>query len=352
MVIGEGELRWRDIIIGAIVALFVTIVGGIIVYYVTGYRSSALEKLVYQVEKPTLFETKDTKVSLVTVRAGNVGDRTAEGVNLVISFDEGTTIIDKKVRLSSEPTGTYVDRSKGKTGVHLFFPNLVPSETATVSIMLAAIVKDVPIVGIRSATTVGEPGSFVRDAPSGGTEGGTLQRLLSRLIPLIGGGQVLLLAMLSRRFRSRLRRFIPTFPSVNNTAFLYIHSGMVDEALGLLQNEVIRRGADAVTLANYGLALGLNGDREGAEKRLRAAEWWAQVKHERAVVAFNRAILALFANDIGVGRKYLREALQLSSEIRRYCNLSIFVKKAAEQDQEIAALVSDGGAVAEVSKSD
>src|SRR5713226_3385448 len=115
------------------------------------------------------------------------------------------------------------------------------------------------LVGLRSAGAIGTVGLFVREIPLPPSPRQATERLLSVLMPLIALAQPLLVALLFPRSRSFLLRFIPTTPSVNNTAFLYIHKGLTKEAQALLENAIINRGADAITLANYGLTLGLNG---------------------------------------------------------------------------------------------
>lgn len=52
-------MKWKDVLIGALITLAITVFGGIIVYYVTKEPPKKIsEKLIYSVENPQNFVTK------------------------------------------------------------------------------------------------------------------------------------------------------------------------------------------------------------------------------------------------------------------------------------------------------
>jgi hypothetical protein len=125
-------------ILGALVTLCVTVIGGVVAYYLTKQKPAPAptEKLVYQIEKPTTFETEATKRSFLTVRSGNLGNKTASEVRIGIQFGEGVLLLDKKITLSTEPVGTFEDRSSAKNRADLFVPTLIAGEIVAVTMML------------------------------------------------------------------------------------------------------------------------------------------------------------------------------------------------------------------------
>ena len=78
-------MKWREIIIGALVTLFVTALGGITVYYATKEPEiPKKENLVYTIEDPTTFESPTSSFRLQSIRLANVGDLPAEQITLGI----------------------------------------------------------------------------------------------------------------------------------------------------------------------------------------------------------------------------------------------------------------------------
>lgn len=336
-------MKWRDIIIGALITLFVTIIAGVIVYYVTRVpaKTQAQEKLVYQVEQPSCFLSEQNKLALLTIRVGNLGSKEANSTELAIKFEKDVSILDKQIKMSSAPAGKFEDHSKVSNAVNLYFPVLLAGETATVSLMVDTPIQKIPEIGLRSAVSIGKEGPFILEKPQETNKKELFGKALVALVPIAAFLQLFLVGLLSRKIRSHIRRFIPITRSINNTAFLYIHQGLLKDAEQLLKNEITTRGADAFSLANYGLALCLNGKIEEGKKRLKATEWYSRLNHEKAVVAFNNALVALAEDDLEEGKKYLDVALKLSKhEITRYCKFSELVKMYKEKYPEIGEIIN------------
>lgn len=336
-------MKWRDIIIGALITLFVTIIAGVIVYYVTREptKPPAQEKLVYQVEQPSCFLSDQNKLALLTIRVGNLGSKEANDTELVIKFEKDISVLDKQIKMSSAPAGKFEDHTKKSNVVNLYFPTLLAGETATISLMVDTPIQKTPEVGFRSAVSIGKEGPFVREVPPETNKKESFEKALVALVPIAAFLQLFLIGLLSGKVRSRISRFIPTTRSINNTAFLYIHQGLHEDAERLLRNEIRTSGANAISLANYGLALCLNGKIEEGKKRLKAAEWHSRSNHERAIVAFNNALVAFAEDNFQEGKNFLGDALKLSKhEITRYCEFSELVKGYKEKYPEIEEIIN------------
>jgi hypothetical protein len=336
-------MKWRDIIIGALITLFVTITAGVIVYYATREPAKAptQEKLVYQVEQPNCFLSEKNKITLLTIRIGNLGSKEANSTDLVIKFPKEVRVLDKQIQMSSAPAGKFEDHSKERNTINLNFPTLLAGETATISLMLDAPIQNTPEIGLRSTASVGKEGPFIIAESPDIKKKDSFAKMLVTLVPLAAFIQLFLLALLSGKFRSLIIRFIPTFRSVNDTAFLYIHQGLQKEAEQILRREIRHIGANAISLANYGLVLCLNGRIEEGKRMLKATQWYSRLNHEKAVTAFNYAIVEFAEDNIEEGKKYLKDALKLSKhEITRYCEFSEIIKMYKEKYPEIGCVIN------------
>jgi hypothetical protein len=336
-------MRWRDILIGAFVTLIVTVIGGVIVYYATRVVQSSpqTERLIYSLDDPQTFKTQNTNLTFLSLRAGNVGDAPATGVVIGIDVDPKIKIIDESVSLSSGPAGSYSSMRNRSSGFTVQIPTLAPTETVAVLLLLDGIPEKGPAVGLKSDRSIGTIGQVVKGVGSRMPDKSTPQKISSFLVPLAFIAQLVLLFLMRRRLPFVMRRLIPTLRSANNTAFLYIHQGLLDEAERLLVEGITRSGADALMLANHALCLGLRGKTETANKMLDAAEFWGRMFHERAVVAFNRGIIALKSRDTKKGIEQLTTALQLSKpEILSYCSYSVWIKELEQSTPEVAAVLA------------
>lgn len=332
-------MKWRDLIIGFISALLVTVFGGALVYYLTKEppKEKALEKLIYSTEQTATFNAKKMKFVLFTVRLGNIGNLPARNVDVAIEFQRNTEIIDKSVSLSSGPVGKHQITQEDSSSLSIRFPCLTPSEKATISFMIDKVPSKQPIIGVKSENSVGTKGSFKE--PQKIDKKDRLNRVISDLIPMI---LVVALAMVFYLRKLAKRTVMRYGRDLNNTAFLLLHQGLLKESRALMEKDISEHGAHSHLLSNYALSLALDGDFKYLENRLRAAEFIASSKHDRAVVKFNRGLIAIIQEDLNKGIAFITEAVQLSpKEIIKYCKYSNIVSGLAKKHTEFEKNVKD-----------
>lgn len=340
-------MKWRDVFIGSLATLVVTVVGGVILYYLTREASvpEPQETLVFKIDDPVIFESDETTLSFVNVRVKNVGNKAAKDVTVGVQFDDQVKITDHRASLSSGPAGKIESNVSGLSIVNATVAILTPDETATVAILTDSAEDISPTVAVKSIASVGAAGSFTKLPELEGSTKPTASEVGAIVVPLALFGQIVLLIFLRPRLRKALRQVLPGSRSVNNTAFVLLHGGLTKKALELLSRAVNKTGADPHTLANYGLALGLSGDDTEANSCLDAAEFWADVnKHELALVAFNRSILAFKSDKQAVAIEFMKSALSMStSEIVRYSRYSKVITELRLESEALDGLLIENG---------
>lgn len=138
----------------------------------------------------------------------------------------------------------------------------------------------------------------------------------------------------------RLRKIMGGIRSVNNSAFMMLHQGMVEEAKQLLDTEIARRGGTSFELANLGLCLALSDNRESGDKLFRAAELYSSANSIKLLVEFNRAISAHQNGENDSAISHFSSAWNISKRgLRRYLRLSKLAQQMVQECEEISTIV-------------
>lgn len=282
---------------------------------------------------------KNNEITIQTIRIGNFGNETARNVNIAYSVTSPCLISDTSISMSSGPAGNYKVETKTDTEQLINISALTPDETITVSLLLNGIPKKPISIGVKSDKSTATSGEFIREIKPKSDAKETSKIVSAVIVPIALILQIFIMLFFRPRVRAVLRKIIPTIRSINNTAFLYIHQGLIDEAETLLNNAIIKGGADACMLANHGLCLGLKGNNDAGLKKLEAAKFYSEHKHEKAVIAFNKGILLLKDDKKSEGLKEIENALDLSqSEISRYCEYSTLISELKSKFPELNQL--------------
>lgn len=329
-------MRWRELLTGALVTLVVTIIAGLIVYYVTVKRPSQGERLVFQEQSAFSFSSQKAQESFGVVKVKNLGGETAHNVRVAISYGSNVRILDHTLAFSSGNANGLASDDSSQERVSLILNSLMPGEAVTISVMLSGSMVPHATIAVRSDGSIGEAGEV--DVPN--VDHPLRSAFLANLIPVLGFLQGLILFGMRRPIARFIRRSIGSGRSLNNTAFLYLHSGLERDAERMLRRAIVEQGADALMLANYGLALGMFGRADEGLKHLAAAEFYTDQRHERAVAAFNRALIYFTEGREKEGDTEIRRAVSLSGEIKRYIRYSQLVKSLLPSSPLLAAFVA------------
>jgi hypothetical protein len=335
-------MKWKDVLVGAFVTLVVTVIGGVAIYYLTRepQKLAPAEQLMFEVDPPVAFESELTRLSVVNIRVKNGGDEAAKNVAITVRPTDKAKVLDRKVSLSSGPVGEFNVQAISESAVDVAIPVLTPGETVSITILLDRPARKLPTVAAKSDRSVAQPTPRVdgrATAPSNAKE------MLAKVVPAALVAQIFLLLLLFPVIRRFLHRVIPNFRNANNTAFVLLHRGLADDAHAMLHEQISREGGEPLSLANYALSVGLRGDMEKAERLMDAAEFWADTnRHERAVVAFSRAILRFRERKEADGLAMMRQALEFSkSTIIRYSRYSTLLSDARCGSPDLHSLLNE-----------
>jgi len=316
----------KSTLIGAFIALIVTVIGGLVVYYIT-YKDTKGESLTYWYDAPAIFEKDSTSVMLQTFNISNQGDIKSSDISFEINYPEGINISEKSVAFSSGKMTEYRDSITQKRIFMLKTPILLPKENIKISFILKSKTYQSPVVTLKSDSSLGKKlnlNETVKDEKIPIVKN-YLLLLLSLLILLI----ILLYIQIKR-----IRNNFGSTRSSNNTAFLLIHKNLPEYAVKLLDKTIMKNGADGYILGNYAVAKAINGEIENSLKLIEAASFYSSGGHEKAVNLFNASLVYFLKGDFLIARKKLEEAvIKNAKEIKKYTEFSDLIRNLRENPE-------------------
>ena len=325
-------MRWKELLIGAVLTLAVTVAGGVVVYYFTQPEPVQKEELLtFQVEQQVAFEGKDNSVSIGSLRFGNIGSAPARDVVAQFSVKTAEIIEFQAVSQTNAEVSSQVSEDKHTVSVRV--KTLLPEEIVTATFLLS---EEAPAeLNLRSSSSIGKEGATRRTIANDNSE---VSDFLVKFLPLL----VLFAIFPAIYALPVLARSSSRSSCRNNTGFVLLHSGATDEAIRILRSAVEAGEDGSHALANLATAIALSGDAESSHAYLEAAEFLASTKHEKAVCALSRSIIEhQFANE-NDARESFSSALALSkSEVKSYAQKSKLLQGILESDTEFKQLLEN-----------
>ena len=340
--------NWKDIAIGSTATLVVTVVAGIVIYYVTKEPppKPRSEHLTYEIQHSGEFQSQNMRVALQSIRIVNMGDLAANQIKALIEYPPTVHVVDRAATLSSGPIGFFTLTSTSSNRLDVDIPSLAPSEAITISVVLDQSSRLLPEVFVRSQNSIGKKAEILLpDVAKGDKE--KFKQISGWLIPLALVFQVLLVFFFYRRVR---RGFGGYEKSPNNVAFALIHQGDSKTGSRLLKRTILEGSAGACEFSNHALCLALDDDLEGAKRSLAAAELFDATDRYTTVLDFNRALIASIHGSHAESEKFFTAALKNNAkEVKKWASYSSVFKAQSEKTPKLRELlnayVTSGGAV-------
>lgn len=310
-------MKIRDVIIGAVSSLAVTVLGGVAVYYATKEPDEKKsENLVFVLNQTAAFTGGAEEIAFSTLTITNEGGVAARKLAVSIGVKESDV---RDLAINAQDGVREISRERTPKAVRIVFESLMPRESITVNLLLSQ--PERPTIDVRSEASRAEEHPFA----AGDDKRSRQERLntISKILVPVGAVlSALVWVFLVVRLRSR--GAFDFFADRNDTGFLLLHHGLIEDADHVLGDAVRSGRSDQYTLSNYALCKALKGDNTQAQQLIDAANFRNRTGHGRAVVLFNEALIRLKQGDEPVALGKLTEAVRLSPKaIRRYCEKSV-----------------------------
>lgn len=313
-------MKLQDALIGAVSTLLVTVLGGVAVYYATKEPDEKKsEKLVYLLNQTATFTGGSQELAFSTLTVTNEGGVAAKKPTLTVELKSAEV---RDLSINAQGGSRELARERSSKRIRLTFESLLPRETITLSLLLSQ--PERPTIDVRSDASLAQeqpsPGE-----PDKGNRSERLNAIAKILVP--AGAAISLIAWLPLALRLRARGVFDHLSDRNDTGFLLLHHGLVEDTNRVF-SEAIRSGRnDQYVLSNYALGRALSGDLDQAEKLLRAAKFRDRTGHGLAVVFFNEALIRLKQGDEAAALGKLSEAIRLSKK-----NIQLYARKTIHLD--------------------
>lgn len=306
-------MNWKDIIIGSIATLLVTILGGVGVYYFTKEPAEKNEAiLTYSTDETANFKGGETSVAFTNYKIFNQGNRPSENIIVSIKYPSAT-IKDYSIESATGVKAASVQVDKNTAIIK--FSSLLPSENVNISLLLSK--KETPEFSAKSSLSLAKPLQYA--GSSGESPKVAINKFTEFFMPLFAVIAVIMSYFLSRKIKKG------SHPSTNknNMAFLLFHQGEFDNAKEILDS-CIKNGDDgSYALSNLAACEAHLGNLQRSNILITAAEFFAHSKREKSIVFFNKSIISLIGGDDTGFISNLKLAVELEpDDIKRYCDYS------------------------------
>lgn len=327
-------MNWRDVIIGSVSTLVVTILGGIGVYYFTKEKPiEKAERLFYSIENSGQFTGNEKSVGVVSVQLENFGELAASKVTSRLWLD-ADLISDHKVTITGGDDSRIKITQASPKELSFTVDHLFPHEGIKI-VMLTSSSDVKPKFTSHSDSSIAKERAALdnaEEAPPHWLSWSSILLIAASAVP----ASIFANWVTNKIFKKWLSRHLGRASSLNNIAFSILHSGDIKEAHKLLLS-AIGQGLDAPhSLSNYGLVCGLLGDDESSVKWLKAAEFYATTAHEKAMVSLNRGILFALSGSNTQAVELFEQAANLSTdEMQQYAKYSVIIAPLIEANEQL-----------------
>lgn len=311
-------MKWRDVIIGAIISLLVTIFGGVAIFYATKEPDDKKqERLVYSINQTAKFSGGSQDLAFSSLTLSNFGGVPAKNVSILISLKHSEL---KDLAVSGSKGLREKTMERTPKSVHIVYETFLPQEEVVINLLLAT--SERPEIDVRSDSTRGqERRQLDSDNISSKSR---INAVFQKAVPLTG----ILTGLLGVAGALFLRHlgFFDLRADPNNAGFLLLHSGLTDEADATFSAAVREGRCDQYTLSNYAVCKATQGHFDQARSLMKAATFRNRSGHAKAVALFNEGLVQLLQGDKESALDLLKRASALSpKEIQRYCQKSVLL---------------------------
>jgi hypothetical protein len=305
-------MKWRDVIIGAVSTLLVTILSGVAVFYATKEPDEKKQELLsYTVNETAVFQSAAQNLVFSSVSVSNSGGVAAKNVSIRIALKNAEF---KDVAIVSSVGLREKKRVRTAKDIEVVFEALLPNEKMSINFLLSKSEK--PVIDVRSDSARAEVHKPLSQNNTSAKS--KILSLLEKVITLLGVAGLSFL-LIWFRFRRFFEKLFVSDTDKNTAGFILLHSGLIKEAERIFLNAIREGRCDSYIYSNYATCRALSGDFESAELYIRAANYRGNAEHASAVVNFNEGIIEFLKGQSDLAFSFFQKAIDASpKEIRDY----------------------------------
>lgn len=257
----------KSIIVNVILPLAITIIGGVILYHYSDTFNKS-PRLTYSISLPAHFDFAGEIVTSNTIGINNNLEGKVENVVILIGYQD--PINELKVAKDSNNSITYLTEvSDDKMSAAITIPFLRSNETFIFQIFTQSSSALAPKISVTSENHVAKAEEKLLNI-------GRLEEKEGAGALLVTATSALVALLAAAGLRTGLQRVSSALRgthSINNTGFVLLHLGIVDEALSIFKKSIEQRGASPYEFSNLALCYALKEDFEKANIYLLASEF-------------------------------------------------------------------------------
>ena len=339
----ENKINWSHIAISALATLIVTVLAGILIFYLTNKPVPA-PKLFFEKVPPTSFSTDKVKTVIQSFRVWNEGNKEAENIQISITLPKNAIVADQKIEPSGGATINFQVSNVDSNTLLVKIPSLNPTESVSFAFLLDNTTEQTLEIDVRAKGVVGLPSSTI--PPSTSNNDKLRDPLFLFATILLVSIQFYLMFFIIRRrgIRSLFAAFSSSTSSssgeFNNLGFRLLHFGQIAEARKYIQL-AIEKYPDVYPLGNLAHIYALEGKLSEAITLCETAKEYASSSSSRAFVEYCLFCIYLVADKKTEAIPHLKDALAIDKKtIIEYYTRNVNIAKWKEDKDILSAFLT------------
>lgn len=329
-------MNLKQLAITSIITLIVTVISGIVVNWYTKNnleKTESKDNLYYRILDISEFKSDSTKISIFSLEILNKNKDKYTDIEFSVAFDDQSNIIDI-VSKNDETDQSYTPTEKSKNKVSFKYPILFQNQKIKVNIAVKNLGQN-PKIQLQSNETFGK--KYIPKTQIKENQASLYFQiiLLSFLLLLL----IFLLFLSVKKMRNISSSF---FSSLNDTAFLFLHSKQYDLANKLLINRIEKNGATSLELSNLATTEYLmNRDLDKTNSLLKMSKYISYSPQSKFVLYFNEFIIMAAEKNYLIAKENLEKCNKSNpKDLKKYITFSLIIKDLMDSDEIIKDLIN------------
>lgn len=261
-------MNLKSFIVGVVTGIVFPTIVGVAVYQITQVKTT--EDLIYFSQSPVSFSGQSLEFTTKSITVANIGNISSENVVVSIAFKSNIEIQDSKIEFSSGAAANYTSLPipPKEKGSKISIPSFSPDETVTLTYLVKGKLNDNPIINVKSSKSIGR--KDIQALIGRNNESPNTQNFTLIFIGILG---IFSLVYAYYVWKLLIKYSVKkSLADPQNTAFLLLHQELYDDAIKILEEQILNHPTCVFALSNLAVCLAMNGNQDTANKYLCAAK--------------------------------------------------------------------------------